>query len=269
MRIWLCLMVWVGVAAADPKPELWLARDAADGPTDVIWHGGRHARAKLTTTVAPTFVETIPADNANATYQLRVGLAAPVPDGLWPVIGLGGSFWRAESQGGSGTTGDASFTLDRATAAALAKAFGVPLRERTKLGDGLVYAWTIPRRASAKQPIAIVLRVSNPTQATVGFVVGGMMGERGDGRFVPEIRGAGKPVPLVEVHGANGGFAYQKLAPGGHLEVTTDLRGYVVGGLSAPGHYAIAIRYDGQLQDGANLWDVAPATTGELDVTPD
>lgn len=76
----------------------------------------------------------------------------------------------------------------------LAKAYGVSLRERTKLDDGLVYTWTIAKTATTKKSakISVKLRVQNTSKAPIGFLVGGMFNERGDDRFVPEIQLGGE-----------------------------------------------------------------------------
>ncbi len=266
-------------ADPDPKPQVNLASDLANnesGATPVIRHGGATSYVKLGTVVVPTRVEAVSLTNDNARFQLRVRMAAQTPKDRWPVVGFGGTWWRAESKGGSGKEGDASFTLDRAAAATLAKAFGVPLRERTKLDDGLAYTWTVAKTASTKKRdrIPVKLRVENKGKAPIGFLVGGMFSQRGDDRFVPEIKMGGKAVPLIKVFGGNGGMAYQKIAPGKSIEVTTDLRGYPEGAFSTAGTYELALRYAGMVaadgmrmsapEDQGKVWDVEPATTATI-----
>ncbi|MEO7091777.1 MAG: hypothetical protein ABI175_00915 [Polyangiales bacterium] len=260
------------------KPEVNMATELAKqeaGATAVIRHGGATSYVKLGAVVVPTRVEVVSMANDNSMFQLRVRMAK-VPADRWPVVGNGGTWWRAESHGGDATGGDASFTLPRADAEGLAKSFGVPLRERAKLDGGLVYTWKVAKTASTKKTdkIAVTLRVENKGKAPIGFLEGGMFSERGDDRFVPEIALAGKPVELIKVYGANGGMQYKKIAPGKSIEVTTDLRGYPQGAFATAGRYKVALRYEGTVavdgmrtsapEDQAKIWDVAPATTATI-----
>jgi hypothetical protein len=277
MRALAVLVVLVGVAQA--SPELNMATELAKneaGATPVIRHGGATSYVKLGKVVVPTSVEVVSMQNDNGMFQLRLGMAAPVPKDRWPVVGNGGTWWRAESHGGSGKEGDASFTLERKDAEGLAKAFGVTLRERAKLDQGLAYRWTVAKTATTKKSdkIAVVLRIENTGKAPIGFLVGGMYSERGDDRFAPEIEAGGKAVPLIKVYGANGGMQYKAIAPGKAIEVTTDLRGYPQGAFATAGTYTVALRYKGTVaadgmrtsapEDRAKVWDVEPATTATI-----
>jgi hypothetical protein len=265
-------VVWAERADSDVKPQLNMATELAKneaGATPVIRHGGSTSYVKLGPVVVPTRVDVVSLANDNAMFQLSVKMPAEVPKDRWPVIGNQGTWWRAESHGGDGTGGDASFTLVRKDAESLAKAFGVPLRERTKLGDGLKYTWTVPKRATTKKgdKIPVVLRIENRGKAPIGFLVGGMYSERGDERFVPEIVMGGQAVPLVTSYGGNGGMTYQTIAPGKSIEVTTDLRGYPVGAFATAGTYKLALRYEGTVAvvgDETKVWDVSPATTATI-----
>jgi hypothetical protein len=271
------VVIGVGAAGAERvdsdaagKPELNLATELGNneaGATPVIRHGGAVSYVRLGAVVAPTSVELVSMANDNGMFQLRLKMAAQVPKDRWPVIGNAGTWWRAESHGGSGKEGSASFTLEREEAEGLAKAFGVPLRERTKLDQGLVYTWTVAKTATTKkgEKIAVRLRVRNRGKAPIGFLVGGMYSERGDDRFVPEIQMGGKVVPLVTVYGANGGMQYQTIAPGKSIEVVTDLRGYPQGAFATAGTYRVALRYAGTVAvDQAKVWDVEPQTTATI-----
>ena len=281
----LALVVGFGVVRAERadsdarKPELNMATELVKneaGATKVIRHGGATSYVRLGAVVVPSSVEVVSMQNDNAMFQLRVRMAAQVPKDRWPVIGNGGSWWRAESHGGSGKEGDASFTLLRNEAEGLAKAFGVPMRQRAKLDQGLAYRWTVAKTATTKKgdKIPVVLRIQNKGKAPIGFLVGGMYSERGDDRFVPEIQVGGKVVPLIKVYGANGGMQYQKIAPGKSIEVTTDLRGYPQGAFATAGTYTVALRYAGTVavdgmrssapEDQAKVWDVEPATTATI-----
>ncbi len=272
MRAWVVLVVLVGVAQA--KPQLEMATDltaAGTKATPVIRHGGGTSYVTLGAVVEPTSVRVVSMANDNSMFQMDVRMAVPVPKDRWPVVGEGGTWWRAESHGatGNGTEGDASFTLDRGAAVTLAKAYGVPLLERAKLDQGLRYRWSIAKTATRKKgdKIAVTLKVTNQGKTPIGFLVGGEFSARGDERFVPEIKLGGAVVPLVESYGGNGGMQYQKIAPGKSIEVTTDLRTYPVGAFSTAGRYAVTLRYEGEVaapDDQTRVWDVAPETTATI-----
>jgi len=273
MRSVAFVVALVGVVHADPpKAELNMAIQLdkpALGATPVLEPGGATSYVTLGTKVVPTSIEVVSLENENARFQLHLRMPAQVPKGRWPVIGTGGTWWRAESHGGDDKMGDASFTLDRATAETFAKAYGVAMKERTPLGDKLVYTWTIAKTATTKKGdrIAVKLRVANKGKTPIGFLVGGNFTERGDENFVPEIESGGKPVPLVQTYGGNGGMTYQRIAPGKSIEVTTDLRGYPEGAFGTAGTYTVALRYEGTLaapDDKSKVWSVAPATTAKI-----
>ncbi len=214
--------------------------------------------------------------NDNDRFTLWAELPA-APADRWAYVRLPGRWVMASSSGTGPRPGEsvATFELTRAEAVALAKAQGLAVRERVRLGQGLRGTFRMPAGAPVGAPAPVVLRLENAGPTAVRFMNGGRQRGPRDNRFSFEGWRDGEPLPVKQAYDFGGLAGLPELAPGAAFEVTAaDLREWL--DLSAPGTYRIRCRYEGELfppgdappswPDGAHqTWDFV--VTGELTVT--
>lgn len=262
-------LLLAGAARADigKQPEWWLGERAAKaGPKTIT--AERFASApvpvKLVTPVKPKTVDLIAANNTNTEFTMWV--VFPKMRDADVVVWAAGTWLVSDSYGHDDTGSQASFRLDRATAQKLAKAFSVPLNERSKLDDGIEASWSFPAKASSltTDPVTVKLVVKNVGKMTVGFVIGGRQRGPRDNRFSFSVSRNGAPVKIIDAPDFGGISYYKALKPGESTDLSVDLRSWA--DLSLPGHYQIDARFEGELaKDGKmpstpaeqkNVWDL-------------
>ena len=248
------------LAHAAPKPTFWLGtmNDGADGKKITAQRStGRTTLGTVQTQVTPRSIDITSVKNDNSQFTMWV--VFPKQKDTDVFVHADGRWLIAESYGHDDTGSQASFLLDRATAQRMAKALGVPLDERTKLGDGLEAMWSFPPRASAlnTDPVPVKLVVKNAGKTTVGFVIGGRQRGPRDNRFSFSVSRNGAPVKIIEAHDFGGISYYKALKPGESVDLSVDLRSWAT--LALPGHYQIDARYDGELAKDGKM----PATAAE------
>lgn len=275
-RTFLALPLLCALAHADGKPA-WRLGDRAEKPgrgtVTVKRLGASDVTVRLAEPVTPREVTLISADNANSLFTLWVEFPRPkVEKELF--FGFDGSWFSSGGFGHDETGAQASIQLDRATAIRAAKALGKPLHERMKLDAGLEASWVFPPTVAlnAKGPVMVRLRVKNAGTPTIGFAIGGRQRGPRDNRFTFAITRNGQPVAIKDAPDFGGIMYYKPLKTGEGHELAVDLRAWA--DLSAPGHYQIDARYEGELAkdgvmpsaaaDRANLWDVSLAGQGSI-----
>ncbi len=256
------IRVFSGVSVgAAPMPQTLL-----DVRTD-----GSHDFVKLGADLAAHAPHVFSIDNANARFVVWA-MILPVPKGAWPYLvddAAGSAVTRMGTSIGSGD-GDgaittATFEVDATTALRLARDSGVAAALRAPLDTGLAYAWSTPGGAARGKPVRIALRVTNGGSSTVRFAIGGRNDGPRDNRFSFRVRRDGREVTTIDAPDFGGRMFGQRLAPGDHVDVETDLRKWI----DAPGAYDVDCEYAGELfpddddyarwpEHAAETWDVAP-----------
>jgi hypothetical protein len=193
--------------------------------------------------------------NANDHFLVWVRLDAP-PPGTRPYLRVGALELPA-----TGTVDDdaqhvnATFAADREQALRIARALGVQAAERVPLDGGLTYAWRVDGAPAVGGPVTIALRIENHGPRTVKLMMGGRQRGPRDNRFSFRARFAGAPLKVEEALDFGGLAQDVPLAPGAHLDVQADLRGWV--DLERPGTYEVDCEYNGELfpdADGHARW---------------
>lgn len=170
----------------------------------------------------------------------------PLPPGAQPVLRVG-----ALELPGLGAFDDntqlvnATFSADREQALRVARALGVQIAERVPLDGGLTYAWRVAGAPAVGEGVTLALRIENHGPRTVHLKLGGQQRGPRDNSFSFRARFAGAPLPVKEVLDFGGLAHTEPLAPGAHLEVQADLRGWV--DLERPGTYEVDCAYHGEL----------------------
>ncbi len=258
--------------AGKPKAEFWSGETIDKPEKGSIVVGGRHVR--LRNRFTPKEVTML--SEANDNQQFHLWLVAPKQRDMdYQYLKVDGQWFGSDGTGGDQEGTKTTLRFDRATAARVAAALGIPVHERTKLDDGLRYTWRFPAKTSTDKtkPIEVVLRIDNTGKTTVGFMIGGRQRGPRDNRFVYVISRNGKPVAIKDAPDFGGIGYYQEIKPGGHAEVTcADLRAWA--DLDLPGFYTIEARYEGELaKDGkmprtaaeqANVWDIVATGQGSI-----
>ena len=254
------IRVLSGVSAgAAPMPQTIL-----DVRTD-----GSHDFVKLGADLGAHAPHVFSIDNANARFVVWA-MTMPVPDGSWPYLvdDRDGTLRMGTSIGtgdGDGSITTATFEVDAATALRLARDSGITAEIRLPLDTGLTYAWSNPGGAARGKPVRIALRVSNGGTSTVRFAIGGRNDGPRDNRFSFRVRRDGREVATIDATDFGGKTFGQRLAPGDHVDVETDLRKWI----DAPGAYDVDCEYAGELfpdnddfarwpEHAAETWEVAP-----------
>ncbi|MCY1060642.1 hypothetical protein [Nannocystis sp. SCPEA4] len=185
---------------------------------------------------------------ANANDRYTVWLEGPkaatgqflvLPDGTV----AGASSWGPG--GGSGGSDTVTFQVDAASARGLAALWGVPVRDRSPLGQGLVARWR-PRKPSFKpgEPVEIELVIEN-TDARAAYVsVGGRQRGPRDNRFDFEVRRSDTKLPKIEAYDFGGLMTYAKIIPGAPITLVVDVRAWAA---LERGTYQVACRYGAEL----------------------
>ncbi|MBA3500681.1 MAG: hypothetical protein M4D80_34510 [Myxococcota bacterium] len=254
------------------KPELWSGEILAKAEKGSIVVGDRHIRLRNRAT--PKELVMLSASNDNQTFTLWVVLPLQ-HEGDYQYVRVDNNWWSSQGTGRDSKQTTTSFVLDRAAALRIAKAFGLPIHERTKLDEGLRYSWRFPPKASMDKtaPIPVVLRIENAGKRTVGVTLGGRQRGARDNQFVFVISRNGKPVAIKDAPDFGGISTISPLEPGKHLERTcADLRAWA--DLDLPGYYTLEARFETALsKDGtfpttaaerAQTWDIAAIGQGSI-----
>ncbi|MDC0668436.1 hypothetical protein [Nannocystis radixulma] len=147
--------------------------------------------------------------------------------------------------GGSGGSDTVTFQVDAASARGLAALWGVPVRDRSPLGQGLVARWR-PRKPSFKagEPVEIELVIEN-TDARAAYVsVGGRQRGPRDNRFDFEVRRGDTKLPKIEAYDFGGLMTHTKVVPGAPITLVVDVRAWAA---LERGTYQVACRYGAEL----------------------
>ena len=151
---------------------------------------------------------------------------------------------RASSTGSDPTNGHtATFEVDAATAARLARAWRVARQQRTPLDGGLIATWANPGGAVRDQPVRIAITVENTGSAPVRFAIGGRNRGPRDNRFGFRARKDGHDIAPLDGPDFGGRMQHLRLATGERATVEADLRAW----FAAPGVYDLDCTYEGEL----------------------
>lgn len=233
----LLVPAWRGDERLDPPlPRGRIAATTADG-----------RRAALSRRVRTRHPRVFSIANANDRYSVWLeghGAASRaqflvLPDGTVAPA----SSWGPG--GGSGGTDSVTFQVDAASARGLAALWGVTVRDRAPLGQGLVGRWQ-PRKRPVKlgEPVEIELAIEN-TDARAAYVsVGGRQRGPRDNRFDLVVRRDGATLPRIEADDFGGPMTYAKVVPGAPIMLAADVRAWAV---LERGVYQVACRYGAEL----------------------
>ncbi|MBZ5708583.1 hypothetical protein [Nannocystis pusilla] len=147
--------------------------------------------------------------------------------------------------GGSGGTDTVTFQVDAASARGLAALWGVPVRDRSPLGQGLIGRWRPRKRPfKAGEPIEIELVIENTDARAAHVSVGGRQRGPRDNRFEFEVRRGDTKLPKIEAHDFGGPMTYAKVVPGAPITLAVDLRAWAA---LERGTYQVACRHGVEL----------------------
>lgn len=215
--------------------------------------------------------------NANDRYVAVVELA--VLPRRATLLSVPGGVLRADSWGtgfGNNALGSATYHVDRSLADQLAKIWGVPRRDRTRLGAGLVGHFrpkTTPLKVGG--PVEIALEIRNTGATWVGVSVGGRQRGARDNRFDFTVEQGGKQLPSLVAPDFGGPMSYRETKPGDSFEVSADLTSWAK--LTTPGAYRVRCAYQAELVPGTQspvwpdhgheTWDLTFSETIDLTVS--
>jgi hypothetical protein len=233
----LAFLALVGCAGAPPDDGVW---STGERGVEATLSDGNTVRLSAHRPTGRAWVYAVTNDNDR--YVVRADVSASLSGRA--ALRLGERTWPARAVSTTPEGDVAEFEVDRAGADAAAALFGVPRRDREPLDGGLEGAFRVDA-ATLGGPVGVVLRLEKRAGPEVALVTGGASGPR-DPRFHFEVRRDG--AVLAERSGLGFGAArsIRVLRPGDAIELPVDLAAWV--DVSAPGAYAAACRYTGELQ---------------------
>jgi hypothetical protein len=208
--------------------------------------------------------------NDNSRFQIM--LRTDSTHDRFPTLQLGDRMLKSNSYSADSTGTFVDLQVDRADAAAIATAFGVPVHDRTRLDADLRYTWRFPSPIANNAPAIVTLVATNTGTAPVGFEIGGRQRGPRDNRFAFTVTRDGVALPIKPAPDFGGISYFKRLGPGESAEVSADLRSWVA--LDRPGHYTIIATHETDLSKGgempsypdgaADVWTIAPTGQGAI-----
>jgi hypothetical protein len=148
-------------------------------------------------------------------------------------------------RGGGDETDSVTFHVDAAAARGLAALWGVPVRDRSPLGQGLIGRWQPRKRpVGPGEPVEIELSIENTAAKAAYVSVGGRQRGPRDNRFEFVVSRAGATLPAIEAFDFGGVMTYAEVVPGAPIKLAADLRAWAALGR---GVYRVACRYGAEL----------------------
>jgi len=241
------------IARATPPPggvfDGESAAQTGPGVEPLLMTGGfvRLGR-KLLATPAAVFSRS----NTNDRYVAVVHLPA-VPEHM-VFLSLPGGVLRSDSTGsgfGGAAKGSASFSLDRALADEVARAWGMPRKDRVPLGLGVAGHFRPKAPLMVGSPMPMVVAITNPAAGAIGVAVGGRQRGPRDNRFSFVVEQNGKALPAFDVPDFGGPMGYREIKAGAPVEVETNLASWA--SITAPGAYRVRCSYQTDLVPGTQF----------------
>ncbi|HEY1551171.1 MAG TPA: hypothetical protein VGG28_25250 [Kofleriaceae bacterium] len=208
----------------------------------------------------------------NDNSRFEVTLRTDSTHDQFPTLVIGDRTLKANGYGGDSTGTSVDLQVDRADAAAIAAALGVPLHDRARLDADIHYAWRFPTAIRNGAPAIVTLVATNTGTAPVGFQIGGRQRGPRDNRFTFTVARDGVALHVIDAPDFGGLSYFKRLGPGESAEVSADLRSWVA--LDRPGRYTITATHETDLSkagemphypDGAaDVWTIAPTGQGAI-----
>lgn len=275
-RTFLALPLFVAAAYAEPPSAWYLGDVVAKGKRGTIRatrFGASDVHVKLGAKVTAREITLSATDNENTLFSLSVVVAPPVlAKELY--LQVGDTWFGSDAVADDEAGAQAVYTLARVDAVRVAKALGTPLRERTKIGEGVQGTWTFPSRVTQNEtsPLTVRLRVKNTGAETVGFAVAGSHRGLRDNRFEFTITRNGTPVAVKEMADLGLMQYFKTLKTGDEHELFVDLRSWI--DLAGPGQYRVDAVFRGllakdgvkraTLTDSSTRWDLRLTGQGSI-----